>query len=245
MKHALSLLALLAICAGCASAEDPQLEKVRKNVVAKLPGVTGDMITPSTAPGIYQIQKGQEFGYITGDGRYFIHGDMIDLATGEEITEKLRGEARLQIVKQFGPDQVIEFAPKDPKYFVTVFTDVDCGFCRKLHSEMAQYNAAGIGIRYLFYPRSGPNTESFQQAQAVWCSKDRKEALTQAKRGMHITTASSCPNPVQKQWEAGEALGINATPMMVMPDGEIVRGYVPAPTLAARLAAVAADKKKG
>jgi thiol:disulfide interchange protein DsbC len=123
-----------------------------------------------------------------------------------------------------------------------VFTDIDCGYCRKLHSEMAQYNARGIGIRYLFYPRSGPNTESFSAAQAVWCSTDRKEALTQAKRGMHISAPTSCPNPVQQQYDAGEALGINATPMMVLPDGEIVRGYVPAPTLAQRLALKSGQK---
>jgi thiol:disulfide interchange protein DsbC len=117
-----------------------------------------------------------------------------------------------------------------------VFTDIDCGYCRKLHAEMAQYNAQGIGIRYLFYPRSGPNTDSFAQAQQVWCSADRKEALTQAKRGVHINAPASCSNPVQAHYDAGDALGINATPMLVLQDGEIVRGYVPPASLAARIA---------
>jgi thiol:disulfide interchange protein DsbC len=240
MKLILPAVVLLLACSGCASAEDTELTKVQKTVAKNLPGITPDMVTRSTAPGLYQVQKGSSFGYVTPDGRYLIQGDMVDLVTGEEITESQRGGARVAVLKGFGPDQTIEFAPKDPKYVVTVFTDIDCGYCRKLHSEIAQYTAQGIAIRYLFYPRSGPNTESFEKAQQVWCSGDRKEALTQAKRGVALNVSPRCPNPIQKQWDAGEALGINATPMMVLADGEIVRGYVPAPQLAARLAAKAA-----
>ena len=230
----LNMAALMAI-AGCAQAGDPELEKVRKNVAGKLPGVTPEMVTPSAAPGLYQVQHGQEFGYVTRDGRYFIVGDMIDLVTGDQITELQRGAARHAAVKQFGPDEVIEFVPKNPKYVITVFTDIDCGYCRKLHAEMKQYNALGIGVRYLFYPRSGPNTPSFEQAKSVWCSGDRREALTQAKRGVHIDVPANCANPVDEQFAAGEELGVNATPTMILPDGEVVRGYVRAKPLAARL----------
>jgi thiol:disulfide interchange protein DsbC len=238
MNRIVPALALLLATAGCASAEDPQLEKVRKAVTKSptLTGITPEMVTPSTAPGLYQIQKGSAYGYVTGDGRYLITGDMIDLVTGEEITEKQRAGARLAVLRQFGPDQVIEFAPKDARHVVTVFTDIDCGYCRKLHAEMAEYNKAGIAVRYLFYPRSGPNTASFQSAQAVWCSADRREALTQAKRGVPIKAPTTCPNPVQNHYDAGEALGINATPMLILEDGEIVRGYVPPAALAMRLA---------
>jgi len=238
----LNMAALMAI-AGCAQAGDPELEKVRKNVSGKLPGVTAEMVTPSAAPGLYQVQHGQEFGYVTRDGRYFIVGDMIDLATGDQITEQLRGASRQAVVKQFGPDEVIEFAPKDPKYFITVFTDIDCGYCRKLHSEIKKYNELGIGVRYLFYPRSGPNTPSFEQAKSVWCSGDRREALTQAKRGVHIVATTSCPNPVQRQYEAAESIGVNATPTLVLPDGELVRGYVPPQSLLAHLSGTARTAK--
>jgi thiol:disulfide interchange protein DsbC len=215
--------------------------------VAKSPtlvGIKPEMVTPSTAPGIYQIRRGAAFGYVTGDGRYFIHGDMVDLLTGEEITERQRESSRLAVLNRFGPDQVIEFAPKDPKYVVTVFTDVDCGYCRRLHSQVADYNAQGIAIRYLFYPRSGPNTPSFEVAEQVWCSTDRKEALTQAKRGTHLNASKSCKNPIQAQYDAGDELGINATPMIVLADGEIIRGYVPPQQLAQRLAEKAGQPVK-
>ena len=228
----------LVLLAACAQAEDPQLEKVRKAVAASpsLQGITPDMVTPSMAPGLYQIRKGSAFGYVTADGRYLITGDMIDLVTGEELTEKQREGARLAVLNQFGPEDVIEFPAKSPKHVVTVFTDIDCGYCQRLHQQVGDYNAQGITIRYLFYPRSGPGSPSFQQAQAVMCSTDRKEALTQAKRGTRIKTASTCKNPVERHYLAGDSLGINATPMLVLQDGEIVRGYVPPASLAARLA---------
>jgi thiol:disulfide interchange protein DsbC len=226
---------MAAIAAAIAGAADPQLDKVRKSVTDKIKGIPGESITPSVAPGLYQVQKGQEFGYVTADGRYMIFGDMIDLKTGEEITERVRGASRMAAIKQFGPGEVIEFPAKDQKYVVNVFTDIDCGYCRKLHQEIKQYNDAGITIRYLFYPRSGPNTPSFDQAKAVWCSGDRREALTQAKKGVHITATTKCPNPVAQQYAAGDEIGINATPTLVLPDGELVRGYVRAQPLLARL----------
>lgn len=243
MNRLLPALVLLSLCGACAEAGDQSFDKTRDKVIAAMPGLKKEMISPSPSPDLLQIQKGSDYGYVTKDGRYFIHGDMVDLATQEEITENLRQVARLGVLKQFGPDSVIEFAPKDPKYIVTVFTDVDCGYCRKLHSEIDQYEAAGIGIRYLFYPRSGPNTESFAKAEAVWCSADRKAALTLAKKGGPVMGPTNCPNPVQKQYDAGEALGINATPMLVLPDGEIVRGYLPPQALLQHLTAKSGVKK--
>ena len=237
MKRLLPALVLLTLCGACAQAEDPSAEKARAKIAQAMPGIKKENITPSVSPDLWQIQKGADYGYVTKDGRYFIHGDMVDLATQEEVTENLRQVARLEVLKPFGPDQVIEFAPKDPKYWVTVFTDVDCGYCRKLHSEIDQYEAVGIGIRYLFYPRSGPNTESFAKAEAVWCSSDRKAALTLAKKGAPLMGTTNCPNPVQKQYDAGDALGINATPMMVLSDGELVRGYLPPAALLQHLVA--------
>src|SRR5439155_1629830 len=93
-----------------------------------------------------------------------------------------------------------------------------------------------------FYPRSGPNTESFTKAEQVWCSADRRSALTMAKRGVPLNAPANCTNPIQKHWDTGEALGINATPMIILSDGEIVRGYLPPTALSAKLATKAGGK---
>lgn len=238
MFRPISGLALLFLCVSCATAEDSELEKVRSKVEKALPGVSRADVQSSPIPGLYEVRKGHAFGYVSADGRYLIQGDLMDLESGEQLTEKRRMRDRLEVLATIGKDDVIAFGPKDAKYEITVFTDIDCGYCRKLHREMADFNAKGIAVRYLFFPRSGPDTPSFHKAQAVWCSADRQKALTDAKMGLPLPTEdTSCKNPVLRHYQAGEQLGVNATPMIILPDGELVRGYVPATALVARLKA--------
>jgi thiol:disulfide interchange protein DsbC len=111
-----------------------------------------------------------------------------------------------------------------------VFTDIDCGYCRKLHNEMAKYNAEGITVRYMPYPRSGLNTPSYYKAVSVWCSDDRRDALTRAKAGKDVPRAT-CDNPVQASLELGHQLGVTGTPALVLEDGQLLPGYVPAKKL--------------
>jgi thiol:disulfide interchange protein DsbC len=230
-----------------AAAGSPQdLTVVRTRVAKLMPDVKAEDIQTSVAPGLYQVQQGSYYAYVTADGKYMVQGDMVNLETGEEITEGLRKTARRSKIDALGEDNMIIFGPEkaeDKKYTVTVFTDVDCGFCRKLHSEIADYNKEGIAIRYVFFPRSGPETSSFYKAEAVWCSNDRKSALTQAKLGAPMNGNTQCANPVMKEWQLGQEFGLRGTPMLVLPDGEIVNGYVPAPALAQRLASLAGATK--
>lgn len=210
------------------------------DTIAKAIGVERGNVKPSPIPGVYQIQHQREFAYVTADGRYLLRGDLVDLKTGEELTENLRRADRLEVLAKLGPKKLIEFAPPAPvaaKYTVTVFTDIDCGYCRKLHSEIAQYNAKGIAIRYAFFPRSGPDTESWKSAEAVWCSADQRKALTDAKAGQTIKISGKvCDNPVAEEYKIAQDLGIRGTPMMVLPNGDVYPGYVPAAQLAAKLA---------
>ncbi len=203
--------------------------------LAKLVGVAPDAIGPSPAEGMLQARWGSNFAYVTPDGGHVIYGDMLDLRTGEEITEASRKAMRLAALSRL--DEVIEFLPeKKAAQIITVFTDIDCGYCRKMHAEIASYHAEGIGVRYVFYPRSGPGTESFRKAEAVWCSADRKKALTDAKAGAPMKGDSSCANPVLTEYQLGQEVGLRGTPMIILPDGEVINGYVPAASLAAQFA---------
>jgi thiol:disulfide interchange protein DsbC len=125
-----------------------------------------------------------------------------------------------------------------------VFTDVDCSYCRKLHSEMADYNRLGIKVRYLFYPRSGPDTESWHKAEEVWCSANRNEALTKAKRGEELKNVKNCPTPVARDYQLGQDFAIRGTPAIVLADGEVLPGYVPAASLAEHLRTAQKPQKK-
>jgi thiol:disulfide interchange protein DsbC len=128
------------------------------------------------------------------------------------------------------------FSPPNPKYTITVFTDVDCQYCRKLHSEIGELNRLGIRVRYMFFPRTGPNTESWIKAEVVWCSPDRNEALTRAKLGANLDLKKACPmNPVAREYQLGQDIGVRGTPAIVTERGDYIAGYLPPLQLLAQI----------
>ena len=149
----------------------------RVEVAKKIPGASPEDLRASPIPGIYEYTHGTEIAYVTADGKYAISGDLYDLKSSEDLTEAHRREVRAEDARRLPEDQMLIFGPKDPKYTVTVFTDVDCAYCRKLHSQIAEYNRLGVRVRYMLYPRTGPNTVSWTKAEQVWCSPDRNDAL--------------------------------------------------------------------
>lgn len=209
------------------NADPNDMEALRQRVSARLKGTPVDAVRPTPLPGIYEIQSGLNFGYVTLDGRYLIEGDLNDMETGRSLTEDTRRTARMALVNRFSDDQSIVYAPEGApaKYTVTVFTDIDCGYCRKLHQHIAEYNADGIAVRYLFFPRTGPETPSYFKAEKVWCAADRKAALTEAKLGAGYEGDASCPNPVMDHLRLASQLGLRGTPAIILPDGEMIPGY--------------------
>lgn len=226
------------LLAGVARADEAAetLERVRDRLAVSLPDVKREDIRPSKVPGLYEVQLGYLFGYVTADGEYLISGDMINLDSGEQITKAQRNAARLQTVEHLAAG-AIEFSPPEElvQYTITVFTDVDCTYCRQLHREMKAINKLGIRVRYLFYPRAGPGSEAFRNAEAVWCSPDRAQALTRAKQGKQPKGIEACKNPVYEQYIAAAQMGIKGTPIMLLPNGELFAGYVAAETLLAQI----------
>jgi len=164
---------------------------------------------------------------------------MLDLASRKNVTEETRKATRRELLKKIAPGEAIVFGPEKPKYTITVFTDADCPYCRKLHGEVEKLARKGIEVRYLAFPRSGPDTKSWRTMTAVWCAHDRREALTRATRGEEVTVEQGreCSDAViGKQYELGQKLGIPGTPMIVLADGTSLGGYVEADKLAVALA---------
>lgn len=231
------LLLSAALLAADKPADDGELAQVRRAVQAKLPGIDSDNIQPSPVTGIYELSKGSMIMYISADGRFLFDGEVIDMATGEQITESRRQGLRTAVVDALADNMVIEYPPPPPfptKHMVTVFTDIDCGYCRKMHRDLDGYHQRGIGLRYLFFPRSGPNTPSFAKAQSVWCSKDPTDALTRAKQGENLPPPT-CDTTVLDQYKLGRELGVRGTPFVILPNGELVNGYLKPAALAMRL----------
>jgi thiol:disulfide interchange protein DsbC len=186
-------------------------------------------LRPSPVAGIYEFVQGADVSYITSDGKFFIDGNVYDMKSRANLTEELRAHARVALVGAVPESEMVIFSPPNPKYTITVFTDVDCQYCRKLHSDMAELNRLGVRVRYMFYPRTGPNTESWHKAEVVWCSPNRNDALTRAKAGaaLDLSKAASCATPVKREYELGEAVGVRGTPAIMTDSGEFIAGYMP------------------
>ena len=209
---------------------DPRVE-----VASRIPGAKVEQLKATPIPGMYEYTRGTEIAYVTADGKYAISGDLFDLAKNDNLTEQHRRELRSKLIAAVPEDQMLIFGPKDPKYTITVFTDVDCAYCRKLHSQIAEYNRLGVRVRYLMYPRTGPNTSSWTKAEQVWCSPDRNDALTRAKLGQDLKAKPCADNPVARTYQLGRDFALDGTPAIILADGEMLPGYVPPDVLAEHL----------
>ena len=207
---------------------------IRAALAKVLPEYKPTSVQPSPVKGLYQVEIGPQVMFVTSDGRYLVDGAIVDLKTRKDITEDARAKARVRAIDTVGEDNMIVFQAPQSKHTVTVFTDIDCGYCRKLHKQIKDYGNEGITVRYMFFPRNGLNSPSYDEAVSVWCSDDRQEALTQAKNGVKLPN-KTCPNPVKKEYELGELLGIRGTPAIVLEDGQMIPGYVEPKRLAALL----------
>jgi thiol:disulfide interchange protein DsbC len=209
-----------------AFAATPQ-ETVQNAMSALAPGVKVDAVQESQIPGFYEAVAGGQFVYVTKDGRYLIDGSAYDVNAKKDLTESSRSKSRRDALAKVGPDKRIGFAPKAPsatRHTVTVFTDIDCPFCRRFHDQIEQYNAKGIAVDYLFYPLTiHPGAD--QKAEAVWCSKDRVNAFTAARSGQDPGNAT-CPNPVAELTHLAKSLGIGGTPTLLAPDGSQIPSQV-------------------
>jgi thiol:disulfide interchange protein DsbC len=223
----LVLVTVISVLSLVASADE--LDTIRDTLAGLLPGQP-DSIKLSPIPDLYEATYGAEVIYITRDGRYVIRGDVLDLKQKANLTELQRAAGRLKLVNELDEKDMIVFAPKEVKHTITIFTDVDCGYCRKMHQEIAELNKAGIKIRYLAFPRSGVDTPSYYKMVSVWCAKDRNSALTAAKADQPVEK-KTCDNPVQKHLEVVKKLGVRGTPALLFENGDLVPGYVPATQL--------------
>jgi thiol:disulfide interchange protein DsbC len=202
------------------------------------PDLPVEAVFPTSVPGLVGVDlpEGTTL-YMTADGKHMIIGDMFAIGDElENLTEQRRSLKRKVIIDSIPLSDMVIFSPQGKVNAVlNVFTDVDCGYCRKLHNEIAEYGKYGIEVRYLAYPREGLQSETAQTMRSVWCSSDPAAALTRAKNSQRIAQRD-CPNaPVDAQFAIGRQVGVTGTPAIVTAEGELFPGYIPAPQLAQRL----------
>ena len=226
------LAALLLGMVTFAHAADDKHEEIRAALKAVIPAADPDTIDASAVEGLNEVSYGAEVYYVTGDGRYLLTGAMIDLETRANLTENKQAEGRLRLLNAVEEQDMIVFTPAADKvkHTITVFTDIDCGYCRKMHAEIEELQDLGIAVRYVFFPRAGLGSKSYKKAISVWCADDQQQAMTDAKAGNAIEE-KTCEHPVDQHMELVRKFGLSGTPATVLASGQVIPGYVPAPRL--------------
>jgi thiol:disulfide interchange protein DsbC len=206
-----------------------------------IPGLTPDSIAPTPVPGFYLVAFGSQVVYVSADGRYLLAGDLIELESGQNLTDQVRSVIRQRIIGELDEHEMVIFSPTRVRSTITVFTDVSCPYCVRLHEEINDLTKGGIKVRYLGYPRAGIPSAANDTLVSIWCANNPQQAMTDAKAGREIDK-KTCETPIRKHMDAAEQIGVRGTPTIVLQDGQMLPGYVPADELVRRAnAAVDSD----
>ena len=221
----LAVSGILASLSFTALAGEEGIAKVKLKLESAL-GIEQAEITESPLKGFYEVMTPRGLLYVSQDGRYVMQGSIYDLDNKMvNITEQKMATVRVDKMGNYA-DSMIVYPAKDEKYQVTVFTDVDCGYCQRLHSQMSDYNKLGITIRYLAFPRGGPRSKAWTDMQSLWCSDNQHQAMNELKAGSSIDKIT-CDNKVAEHYQLGLEFGVNGTPALVLEDGTMIPGYQP------------------
>jgi thiol:disulfide interchange protein DsbC len=222
-----NLLYIFILFSNFAFSDEALIASNLKNILP--PDASIESIEPSSLKGIYKVYYGDlQPIYVSEDGSFFIYGDMYKIGASNitNITkEEIKGR-RSDILNSIPSNELITFKSSNELFSITVFTDVDCGYCRKLHSQIDEYNQAGITIKYAAFPRSGIGTQTFTKMVGAWCSKDPKQAMTDLKNDKKMNLEFCDEQPIARHYIIGQKLGINGTPAIITPDGDLIPGYV-------------------
>jgi len=245
-----------------AIAETPTSVNKKQNAVAlspeaikiileeKLPGIEVSSIEPSPKEGIFQVFYNGQILYITDDGGFVFTGNLLGLIENGPVnlTEEAMmlksselAPERAKVIAAISEKDMVVFKAKDEKYVISVFTDVDCAYCRKLHKEVPQLNASGVTVRYLAFPRAGIGSSAYDKLVSVWCADDKQQAMNNAKLKRQFSP-KSCTNPVASQYQLTRKFGLSGTPALLLSDGELIAGYAPHDELIKHLESKAEQK---
>jgi thiol:disulfide interchange protein DsbC len=214
------------------SAEPSGAEQVKQALAKSMPSVQPTQISETAIDGLFEVIVGSQVVYMSIDARYMIEGDLIDLQTKQNITENAKSVIRLAAIEQLGADKMLIYRPEKVKNVITVVTDIDCPYCRRLHSEIPDYLKNDVEVRYIFMPLKG--SSDMKKTVSVWCSDDQQIALDIAKSGGEVDD-KTCNNPIRDHLKLARELGVRGTPAIILDDGQMLPGYVPFDKLVAEL----------
>ena len=214
------------------SAEVDDTEKLKQALAKSMPDVKASKISATPIDGLYEVIVGTQVVYMSVDARYMLEGDLFDLKTNRNVSEEAKSAIRLSAIEKMGADNMLVYKPEKVKNTVTVVTDIDCPYCRRLHNEIPEYMKNDIQVRYIFMPLKGP--ADMKKTVSVWCADDPQQALDTAKSGGKVKE-KTCDNPIKEHLALARELGVRGTPAILLEDGRLLAGYVPIKKLVAEI----------
>ncbi|MBD3612356.1 MAG: DsbC family protein [Hydrogenovibrio crunogenus] len=201
---------------------------IQKKLNQLIPNAAAANIKESVIPNLYEVSLGAKIIYMSGDGQYIVNGHIINLDTRENVTEQALNQTRKTELDKLSASTMIVYPAKgEKKRTITVFSDIDCPYCRKLHKEIPALNQAGIEVRYMAYPRAGVGSDAYKKAVSVWCAKDSATAMNDAMTTGQVAL-KTCQNPVKQHMQQAENFGVTGTPNIIFDSGKMIPGYAPA-----------------
>ncbi len=237
MTKVTKAISLLAILAGISLASttvqaEPTLDEVQQRVSERLPGIAVSSLSKSSVSGLYELVTDGQVYYVDETAEYLVDGSLIRLSDRTNLTDARLGGIHVSMIEEVGEDNMLIYEPQKPSNrSITVFTDISCGFCRRLHAELDTLLEEGVRVRYLLFPRAGIGSQGHKDLESVWCADNPQGAMTVAKAGGNIEPAT-CDNPIEQHMALAERIGLQGTPLIYTDSGEKIPGYREAGVLA-------------
>ncbi len=233
MKFSPLLLLIISLFTSfTATADTSGSEQLKQALAKSMPGVIPSSISATPIEGLYEVIVGSQVVYMSVDARYMIEGDLFDLRTKANVSENAKSAIRLAAINKLGEKNMLVYKPEKVENVITIVTDIDCPYCRRLHSEVPDYLKNDVEVRYIFMPLKGAS--DMKKTISVWCADNPQKALDIVKSGGEVEERT-CNNPVKEHMKLARELGVRGTPAIIMEDGQLLPGYVPVDKLIAEL----------
>ena len=231
LQHAIILTGIAVLSPAAYAGSIEEIKAALTDLIG--PRAANSEVIESPMEGVYQVNLGDRVIYASKVGNHMLLGEVYDTERKVSLADELQQQKALATIESMNESEMIVFSPEQTKRTMTVYTDVDCPYCRKLHKEVPELVENGVKVRYLWFPRSGINTPSYDKAVSIWCADDQQAAMDDAKLNDKIVAAKCDPNPVSTQYASGQQVGVRGTPTIVLDDGTVIGGYMPAKNLLA------------
>ncbi|MFK7854375.1 MAG: DsbC family protein [Granulosicoccus sp.] len=227
-----AVLSVLLAGLGSAANAESTLDEVGERLSDVLPGISVTSLTETPLPGLYELITDGQIYYLDESAEYLIDGSLIQLRDRVNLTDARLGGIHMSLIKEMGEENMLIYEPEQPSTrSITVFTDISCGYCRRLHAELDTLLDEGVRVRYLLFPRAGLGSQAHKDLESVWCAENPQEAMTNAKAGGKIDP-KTCANPIELHVALAEQVGLRGTPLIYTDSGEKIPGYREASALA-------------